>query len=532
MVTLMRILTRVAVLLFVLGMCLGARAQTYDVLVRGGRLLDGSGAPWRYADVGITGDRIVAVGRISAKATAKTVIEAKGVYVAPGYIDPHSHAGEVLTRAEEGHARALVAQGITSVFINPDGGGPSDLLPQLKLIRDAKPAVNVAPMIGHNSVRLAVMARDARDPTAEELTRMQDLVRAAMQAGAWGLTDGLFYVPATYSKTEEIIALAKVAAEFGGIYTAHVRDDADYNIGAVGAVDEVIRVAREAKLVGIVTHIKTMGPRGLGLSKQMIQHIDAARAEGIEIWADQHPYLASQSSFSAYMIPDWALAGGEGALQGRLANPETAAQIRAGVAENIARRGSLDDIQIANYEADRSLEGKRVGAIARERVMDPIDCALDLIKKARGRFQVVSFTMNQSDSEAFMRQPWTMTDTDGGGVTFGVGTPHPRSYGAFARKMREAVMEKRLLTLEQAIHAGTGLTAFVHGLQDRGFVREGARADVVVFNPAKVRDVATFEKPHAYAEGMTHVMVNGEFVLRDGKFTDARPGQLLLRPRE
>lgn len=509
-----------------------ARAQSYDVVIRGGRLLDGSRAPWHYADVAIKDGKIVAVGRIAANARATSVIDAKGLYVAPGYIDPHSHAGEVLIRAAEGHARALLAQGITTVFINPDGGGPSDLEPQLKLLREAKPAVNVAPMIGHNSVRLAVMARDARDPTPEELERMKQLVRAAMHAGAWGLTDGLFYVPSTYSKTEEIIALAKVAAEFGGLYTAHVRDDADYNIGAVGAVDEVIRVAREAKIVGIVTHIKTMGPRALGLSKDMIAHIEAARAEGVEVWADQHPYLASQSSFSAYMIPDWALAGGEGALKARLENPDTAAQVRRGVAENIARRGSLDLIQIAMYEADRSLEGKRVGAIARDRVMDPVDLALDLIKKSTGRFQVVSFTMNQEDSEAFMRQPWTMTDTDGGGVTFGVGTPHPRSYGAFPRKIREAVMERRLLTLEQAIHAGTGLTASVHGLSDRGMIREGARADVVVFDPAKIRDVATFDHPHAYAEGMVHVLVNGVFAVRDGKFTDARPGQILLHPTD
>lgn len=506
-----------------------ARAQVYDVIIRGGRLLDGSRAPWRYADVAINGDRIAAVGRLPAGSTARTEIDAAGLYVAPGYIDPHSHAAEAMIRPADGGARALIKQGITTVFINPDGGGPSDLGPQLKLLRDARPGINVAPMVGHNSVRLAVLARESRDPTPAELERMKELVRAAMEAGAWGLTDGLFYVPAVYSKTEQIIALAKVAAEYGGLYTAHVRDDADYNIGAVAAVDEVIRVAREAKLPGIVTHIKTMGPRARGLSADMIRNIDAARAEGVEVWADQHPYLASQSSLAAYMIPGWAQEGGHGALVARLGDPQLRPRIRAEVVENFARRGSADDIQIALNEADRSLEGRRLGAIARERGIDPVDLAIDLIQKSKGRFQVVSFTINEADSDAFMRQPWTMTDTDGGAPAFGVGMPHPRTYGAFPHKIRRAVLERKTITLEHAIHAGTGLTATVHRLKDRGFVREGAFADLMVFDLAKVRDTATYEKPHAYAEGMVHVFVNGQPVIRSGEFTDARPGRILLR---
>lgn len=502
-----------------------ASGQTYDVLIRGGKLLDGTGTPWRYADVAIKGDRIVAVGRIPDGATAARTIDARGLYVAPGYIDPHSHATDSLMVAGRAGVRALAHQGITTVVINHDGGGPIDLPAQFKTLVGNRPGVNIVPLIGHNSARIATMAYDERDPTVAELEAMRKIVRDAMVAGAWGLSDGLFYQPANHSKTSEVIALAKVAAEFNGLYTAHVRDDADYNVGAVGAVDEVIEVARATGKTAIVTHIKTMGPRAVGLSKAMIEHIEQARTEGLEVWSDQHPYLASSSSLMAYLVPQWAQDGGLPSILGRLNDPE----MITGVEENLRRRGGAEHIQLTQYPANPALEGRRLADIAKERNQDPVDTALSLFKESGGRVPVVSHTMNEVDSDAFMRQAWNMTDTDGGAPVFGEGVPHPRTYGAFPHKIERNVVKRKLITLEHAIYTGTGLTAAVHQLKDRGLIQAGAYADVQVFDLAKVKDTATYEKPHSYAEGIVHLFVNGQPTIQDGKFLDARPGRLLLR---
>jgi N-acyl-D-amino-acid deacylase len=268
-----------------------------------------------------------------------------------------------------------------------------------------------------------------------------------------------------------------------------------------------------------------MGPRAKGFSAEMIKHIEAARTEGLEIWADQHPYLASSSSLVAYLVPEWAQSGGTPAILKRLADGE----VVHGIEENLIRRGGAELIQIASYPANPKLEGKRLSAIAKERGLDATEAAIALFKEGAGRVGVVSFTMNEVDSDAFMQQAWTMTDTDGGAPEFGVGVPHPRTYGAFPQKIRRDVVERKIITLEHAIHTGTGLTAGVHGLKDRGTLREGAFADIQVFDLAKVKDTATYEKPHSYAEGMVYVLVNGHLAIDQGQFTDMRAGQLLLR---
>ncbi|HEY1109409.1 MAG TPA: amidohydrolase family protein, partial [Opitutaceae bacterium] len=313
--------------LLALGVGASAHAQTYDVLIRGGRVLDGTGTPWVYADVAITAERIIAVGKLG-DAKAKTVIDATGLYVSPGFIDGHSHAGPMLARRGVPPPLALLTQGITTVFVNPDGGGPTDLEAQRRELSRAGLRVNVAQLIGHNSVRSAVLGSADRAPSEDELGQMGDLVTKAFEYGAFGLSAGPFYMPGTFSKTEEHVALAKIAAQYDGFYTSHVRDEADYNIGVVAAVDEVIRVAREARLPGIVTHIKVLGPRVWGQSAEIIRRIDAARAEGVEIFADQYPYEASATALTAALVPAWAQEGGAGALKGRLAQPEQRTRIR------------------------------------------------------------------------------------------------------------------------------------------------------------------------------------------------------------
>jgi N-acyl-D-amino-acid deacylase len=384
-------------------------------------------------------------------------------------------------------------------------------------------------MIGHNSVRSEVLGSKDVTPDSEQLARMSTLVRRAFEAGAFGLSAGPFYVPGTFSKTEEHIALARVAAEFDGFYTSHIRDEADYNIGVIAAVDEVIRVAREARLPGIVTHIKVLGPRVWGLSAEIIKRIDAARAGGVEVFADQYPYEASSTGLTAALVPAWAQEGGAGALKGRLVNAELRTRIRREMLENLERRAGASNIQIRSHGADPSPQGRRLDAIARERLVEPVDVAIDLINA--GGAQIVSFNMQEQDIRAFMIQPWTMTCSDGQLVPPGEGVPHPRSYGPFPRKIRRYVVEQNVLTLERAIHSMTGLTASVLRVRDRGVIRPGGFADIVIFDLAAVRDRATYEQPHQLSEGMRHVLLNGQFALQNDKVTAIRAGRTLTRVR-
>lgn len=524
------ILRCLCLLVALAGLNVGALAsgQTFDVLVRNGRILDGSAAPWRQADIGIRGDRIVAVGRLG-DSTAREVVDAGGRYVTPGFIDAHSHAFPALAQPRTAPAEALLRQGITTVLINPDGGGPVDLAAQRRALEAAAPGVNVVQMIGHNAVRGAVLGSADRDPTPDELARMEALVRRGFEAGAFGLSAGPFYTPGAFSKTEEHVALARVAAEFDGFYTSHIRDEADYTVGVVAAVEEVIRVAREARLPGIVTHIKVLGPRVWGLSGEVIRRIDAARAAGVEVYADQYPYEASSTGLTAALVPSWALEGGVGKLQGRLANPELRARIRREMIDNLGRRAGAANIMIRSFKADPALEGRRLDAIARERLVEPVDAAIDLIQ--RGGASIVSFNMDERDLRAFMVQPWTMTSSDGELVAFGEGVPHPRSYGPYPRKLRRYVFDEPVLPLERAIHSMTGLPAAVFRIRDRGTIRPGAFADIAIIDPVTVRDRATYEQPHQYAEGVTDVIVNGRVALSRDGVTATRWGRVLTRER-
>ncbi|HEX2168485.1 MAG TPA: amidohydrolase family protein, partial [Longimicrobiales bacterium] len=442
-------------------------------------------------------------------------------------IDVHSHAGGGLTRETLSEARPLLAQGITTVFVNPDGGGPVDMVEQRSELLAHGLGVNVAQLVPHGSVRGAVLGRADRAPTADEMTQMKTLVRAGMTAGAFGLSSGPYYAPGSFSETEELIELARVAAEHGGVYTSHIRDEADYTIGVIAAVDEVIRVATEAGLPGIVTHIKALGPRVWGYSGAIVKRIERARAAGVEVYADQYPYEASSTSLSAALLPRWAEAGGGDSLRARLADPATRARIRAGMVDNLDRRGGAARIQFASWGPDSSVEGRTLADYAERIGRDPVDAALSMIEQSSP--SIVSFNMDEDDIALLMQQPWTMTSSDGTLVTMGAGTPHPRAYGTFPRKLRRYVMEKDVLTLEDAIRSMTSLSAGVMNLNDRGTIREGAYADVVVFDADEIRDAATYQEPHQLAEGMVHVLVNGSFAIDDGEFSETLHGRVLSR---
>ncbi|MFQ5739916.1 MAG: amidohydrolase family protein [Acidobacteriota bacterium] len=506
-----------------------ATAQSFDLLIKHGRLLDGSGNPWHFADVAIQGDRIVAVGDLEGSEAAR-VLDARGLYVAPGFIDVHSHAGPGLATRPLSGALPLLKQGITTIMINPDGGGPVDLPAQRKVLLADGLGVNVAQLVPHGSVRRRVMDMADHPPNGEELERMKSLVRAGMKAGAFGLSSGLFYAPGSYAATEEVVELAKVAAEFGGVYTSHIRDEADYNIGLVGAVEEVITIAKEAGLPGIITHIKALGPRVWGYSTALVKRIQGAREQGVEVYADQYPYQASGTSITGALVPRWAQVGGREALLRRIGDSQARLRLRADMLANLARRGGAERLQFRSHPADPSIEGKTLQQVARERDTDPIDLAMKLLKA--GGAGLVSFNMDPDDVATLMRQDWVMTCSDGGLVPTGRGVPHPRNYGTFPRKIHKYVLQEKVLGLAQAIRSMTSLPAAVFGVHDRGRIQPGALADLVVFDLESIRDRATYRKPHQLSEGIVYLLVNGKLALDQGRPTGKLNGRVLShRPR-
>jgi N-acyl-D-amino-acid deacylase len=504
-----------------------AAQQRFDVLIRGGQVIDGTGTPARRADVGITGDRITAVGDLTA-ATATTVLDAAGKFVTPGFIDVHSHAGPGLATAELKQGRPVLAQGITTVLVNPDGGGPVDLAAQRAGYERDGIGLNVGLMVPHGSVRREVLAMSDRDPTPAELARMVALVRDGMRAGAFGLSSGLYYAPGSYSKTVEVIEMARAAAAGGGSYSSHIRDEADYGVGVVAAVDEVIEIAEKGGLVGVVTHMKALGPASWGLSKTMVAHIEAARGRGVRVFADQYPYEASGTSIVGALMPRWAQVGGREVMQRRLTG-ELRGKVRDEVKANLARRGGADTFLVAEYAPDASIEGQRLSALAAKAGLAPEEYVLTLLEKDDAG--LVSFNMAEDDIALIMRQPWTMTCTDGGLQPVTEGKPHPRAYGAFPRKLALYVRERGVVDLPFAVRSMTALPADVFGIKDRGVVRGGAFADLVVFDLAAVQETATYADPHRLAGGIGTIVVNGRVVRAANEFRDVLPGRVLRLER-
>ena len=497
----------------------------YDTILLGGQVLDGTGAPARQADIGIRADRIAAIGDLSG-AMANATLDVRGLHVSPGFIDVHSHAGPGLASAQRSHGEPLLAQGLTTVVVNPDGGGPVDMAEQQIALGTDGLWVNVAQLVPHGSVRARVMGPEDRAPDGDELEKMRALVRSGMEAGAWGLSSGTFYSPGSYAENSELIELGRVVAQYDGLYASHIRDESNYTIGVVAAVDEVIEVAREAGITAVVTHVKALGPPVWGASVEIVQRIEEARAEGLPVFADQYPYLASATGLSAALVPRWAQAGGGEAFAARLADPGTRARILGAMAENLARRGGADRIQFRRFVPDPSIEGRLLSELAAERGTDAVDVALELI--LQGGPSIVSFNMSEEDLLNLMTRDWTMTSSDGDLPIFGVGVPHPRSYGAFARKIGKYVFRDGVMTLEAAVRSMTGLPAQVMGMSGRGTIAEGMFADLVVFSD-DFRDNATFTEPHQLSTGVVHLFVNGDAAILDGELTGAQAGRILLR---
>jgi len=500
------------------------RFTAYDLVIVGGRVVDGSGSPARRADVAIRDGRIARVGRVP-RAQGRQVLDAAGLVVAPGFIDVHTHADDL---ADHPLAENFVRMGVTTIVAGNCGASALDVGEALTRIRQVGAAVNFATLVGHNTVRRAAMGTERRAPTAEELAKMKSLVWKAMADGAIGLSSGLQYVPGTYAETGEIIELARVASTSGGIYTSHMRNE---GTALEEAVTETIRIGEATGARVQVSHLKVDSPSRWGASTRALALIDAARARGVDVRADQYAYTAASSGL-AIRFPAWSLEGGADAIRQRLNDVATWARIKEEMRGLLAERGlaDLSFATVASYEADPSLNGLSMKDVA-AKLVGSSDGGAQLeaarLMLLRGGASMVYHFMSDEDVERIMRHPQVAVASDSSALTVGEGVPHPRGYGDNARVLGEYVRVRRVIALEEAVRKMTSLPATHFRFAGRGLLKPGYAADLVLFDPATVADRATFDRPHQYAAGIPHVIVNGEFVVRDGALTRARPGHVL-----
>jgi dihydroorotase/N-acyl-D-amino-acid deacylase len=508
---------------------LAAAAQRYDVLIANGDVIDGTGAARYRADVALRGDRVVAVSRTPlARDAAARVIDARGRVVAPGFIDMHAHLDPLLRLPL---AESALRQGVTTALGGPDGGSPLPLGPYLDSARALGVGVNVAFLVGHNDVRREVLGMSDRAPTAAELERMRALVARAMGEGAFGLSTGLLYLPGTYSTIDEVVALARVAADSGGIYTSHLRKE---GLGLLEGVGEALEIGRRARIPVVLTHHKAVGKPMWGKSAVTLAMVDSARAAGTDVMIDQYPYTATHTNIGV-LVPAWAMAGGDREFERRLGDRALRDSIVRGIVQLILTDrggGDLSRVQFARVRWEPALEGKTLADWARQRGLAPTpESGAELVIEAirKGGANAIYHVLDEGDVERIMRHPQTMIASDGRLNALGDGHPHPRAYGTFPRVLGRYVREKRVLGLEEAVRKMTSMPAARLGLAGRGVLREGAAADLVVFDPATVADRSTFERPHQYPVGIDAVIVNGTVAIERGAPTGVRAGRVLRR---
>jgi N-acyl-D-amino-acid deacylase len=499
-------------------------AQTYDLLITNGRIVDGTGNPWFYGDVGIKDGRIVAVGKLAG--TATRIIDAKNQIVSPGFIDVHTHIEGNDLRVPT--APNFIMDGVTSVVTGNCGGSNTRIADYFRRLDSIKTSINVATLIGHNSVREAVMGESRRDPTADEQRRMEEVVETAMREGAVGISTGLIYIPGTYSKSPEVIGLAKAAAKYHGVYASHIRDEEN---NMTEAVEEAINIGREAKMPVQISHFKVTYKPNWGRSTAVIAQVEEARRSGIDVTVDQYPYIASSTTLNT-RLPSWAFSGGTDSLLWRLDDEATRSRIKKEMLEDLASKKFKDYSYcvVARYSADTTMNGKNISEV--NKVMgrkptpaDEVETILAMVEK--GSAQMVFFSMDEGDLRTIMQYPNNMFASDAGIARYGSGMPHPRAYGTNARVLGYYVRSLKVIRLEETIRRMTSLPAQKFQLRDRGMLKEGMAADVVIFDENVVGDLSTFQKPHAYSTGFSYVIVNGQLTVEEGKHNGTRGGVVL-----
>jgi N-acyl-D-amino-acid deacylase len=518
------------VVLFALSatVCIVNAQTAADILIRNGKIIDGTGNNWFYADVAIKNGKILKIGR-GLTLTATKTIDAKGMIVAPGFIDVHTHLEGDEVRDPK--ATSFIMDGVTTCITGNCGSSNTDISKYLHWVDSLKLSINVASLVGHNDVRKSVMGRANRDATPSELQQMEAIVDKAMKDGAVGLSTGLIYIPGTYTKTPEIVSLAKVAAKYDGVYATHMRDEGD---SVIYAIEEALTIGREAKIPVEISHFKLSGQHNWGRSKETVPMIEAARKEGIEVTIDQYPYTASSTSIST-LIPDDVLADGQDFIKARLQRPDIKKYVIKSMLARLKKRKlkHFSYAVVAYYGPDTSYNGKSIEQInlikgRKHKAKFEAETVIDIMMG--GGASAVFHGMSEDDIKRIMQYPFNMFASDATIRIMGAGMPHPRGYGTNARVLAKYVREEKVISLEEAIRRMTSLPAQKFQLKDRGLLREGYAADIVVFDAALVKDLSTFEKPHAYSRGFHYVLVNGTLTVDDEKHNGTRAGQALYGP--
>jgi N-acyl-D-aspartate/D-glutamate deacylase len=498
-----------------------APAEEADLVIRGATIIDGTGKEGLTGDLAIRGDTVVALG--PWKGTAKKTIDGQGLVAAPGFIDLHNHSDTSILAEATRDNYNYTSQGCTTIVTGNCGGGAVDVAALFKQLDENGAGTNVIHLVPHGAVRSKVLGTERRAPTDDELERMKALVERGLRAGAWGLSTGLIYVPGTYAKTDEIVELAKVAHAYGGIYASHIRNEAGH---LFESLREAIEIGEKSGCPVQISHLKCSTKEAWGKMAEACGIIEAARERGVRVTADQYPYTASSTNLAAYTVPAWALEGGK--LAERLGDPEDGPKLRKEILESFEKRDGPDKIVVASYDKNKTYNGKSIEAIARASSRDPVDVVVDILRN--GNAQVVGFSMREDDMLAGMMKDWVATSSDGSAKHPTDERPHPRNYGTFSRKIGRFAAEQKVIPLPFAIRSASGLPADILGLKDRGYLRAGQKADLVLFDPATYRDQATFDVPDRYSQGARWVFVNGVAVIADGKRTGALPGRALRRP--
>lgn len=499
--------------------------DSVDVLVRGGTVYDGSGGPARRLDIGIRADRIVFVGNAAtASIRSRQTIDAAGLIVAPGFIDPHTHSFEGLPNLSEERRKNLGAlmQGVTTVVTGADGRGPLEVARTLSEAERLGIGTNTYALTGFGTARVRVMGSSSAPATPAQIDSMKALIAKAMSEGAFGVGSGLFYAPQSYASTEEVIAVLMGARPYGGVYDTHQRDESSYTIGLLNSVREAIRIGRETGLVTNLGHVKALGVDVWGYADSVLALMRAERATGHLVVADQYPWTASGTGLGAALLPRWAEAGGRDSLLLRIADPGTREKILTEMRENLRRRGGDSTLLLTGGSAAaRGHVGKTLKQVAAEKGTGAVETALELIRSVGG-MSVASFNMNEQDIETFMKDPYVMTSSDGSGG-------HPRLYGTYPRKLRRYVLDQPVITMERMVRASSGQVAEVYGISERGQLKAGYYADVIVFDPGTIREAATYVEPEKLSVGVRWVFVNGKPAVANGQPTGVLAGRGLRK---
>lgn len=529
--------------------------MTFDLLIKKVRVLDGCGNPWFWADVGVKDGRVAAIGDLGLAGPAARTIDGKGMVAAPGFIDIHTHSDFNLLI--DGHAHSKIRQGVTLELTNHCGGWAAPLkgvslenakrhvaryVPDFEIdwttmgeyldrVERQDTALNVAALVGHGTVRGTVFGFEDRPPTAEELRSMLYWIEDSMQAGCFGMSTGIYYAPGSYASQEELVECCKVVAKYGGIHAAHIRDESTYNIGLLASIQEIIDIAQATGVKSELDHIKCLGPDVWGKAPEVIAMVEAARAQGLDITADQYPYTASGSSITGSLVPRWAQVGGRAAMVARLDDPTTRAKMKAEIEANYRRRGGPERLVVAMFPPDTRFEGKSMADVAKLLDTDAAEAAMILLAQADCPF--VSHVIDEDDLKTFLRWGLTMVGSDGSSLAtdgpLATGWPHPRNFGTFPRVLARYVRQLDVISLPEAIRKMTSFPAQRLGIHDRGVLRQGAWADITIFDPETVQDNSSFEHPLAYPSGIPYVIVNGTVVIDDGEHTGQMPGKVLRR---